>query len=133
MTTLIPVDATEAATKWLRARHSWPVRSLATTGRHLQVYATGGDPRDYVGAVDVHQLTVTAWGESEDDIEEATTAARLALGVIRDAESIGWLGEHPCSSVEVLSLPYRDPDPSTGRARSTFTCRVHLRGVRKDH
>lgn len=128
----IPADAVTAAIGWLQARQTWPAASKATSGRMLQVANTGGNPRDEIGAYNVHQLTITAWGRNHDDDLEPERAAARALAVLRDAESIGNLGPYPCSAIEVLSIPYPDPDPQTGRARYSFTVRLHLRSQRKE-
>ena len=129
---LLPADAVTAAIQWLTARQTWPAAEIATNGRMLQVLNTGGRPRDDVGAYNVHQLTITAWGRGHDDGPETERAAAIALAVLRDAETIGRLQTYPCTAIEVLSIPYRDPDPKTGRARSTFTVRLHLRAQPKE-
>lgn len=130
---LIPADAVTAAIEWLTARQTWPVSSRPSGNqRLLQVANTGGNPRDEVGAYNVHQLTITAWGRGHDDDLEPERAAARALAALRDAETIGQLGPHPCSAIEVLSIPYPDPDPQTGRARYSFTVRLHLRSQRKE-
>ncbi|MDO5676508.1 MAG: hypothetical protein Q4G35_03255 [Propionibacteriaceae bacterium] len=128
---LVPADAATAAIQWLTARQVWPVTGKARTGRHLQVIATGGNPRDDAGAYNVHQLTITAWGKSPDDDLEPERAAARALAVLRDAATIGFLGEYPCTAVEVLSNPYPDPDPISSRARASFSVRLHLRATHR--
>lgn len=129
----VPVDAAAELIAFLGKRLAWPVAGAARPGRMVQVLRTGGNPRDYAGAVDVHQLTITAWGNDESDRDDPRSIAQLALGVIRDAEFLGRLGDAVCLAVEIVSVPYDDPDPTTGRARATFTCRLHLRGQRKEH
>lgn len=132
-TICVPVDAAAELISFLANRLAWPIAGASRPGRMVQVLGTGGNPRDYVGAVDVHQLTITAWGNHESDRDAPRSIATLALGVIRDAESLGRLGDATCLAVEIVSVPYDDPDPTTGRARATFTCRLHLRGQRKDY
>lgn len=129
----VPVDAAAELIAFLSKRMAWPIAGASRPGRMVQVLTTGGNPRDYVGAVDVHQLTITAWGEDGSDRDAPRSMARLALGVIRDAEFLGRLENAVCLAAEIVSTPYDDPDPTTGRARATFTCRLHLRGQRKEY
>lgn len=128
---LIPADAATLAIQHLGETLDVPARSAAVVdaGLFLQVRDTGGTPRDDPGAVNVHQLTITAWGRNPRDDLDALELAGRALAEIRRAELVGWLRGTPCSAVQVLSLPYLDPDPGTRRARYTFTCRLHLRAT----
>lgn len=128
---LLPADAETLLIQYLDDEMDCPVRGIATvmTERFVQVRGTGGQPREYVGAVNVHQLTVTAWGISNDDDYNTFPLAAKALAAIRSIEAEGWLGAVACPSVQVLSMPYQDPDPTTGRARYSFTVRLHLRSA----
>lgn len=92
----------------------------------LEVRGTGGTPL-HPGA-DRHQLTLTAWGESADAGERANAIVRRAVAYLRAAEAEGFMGVTPCGWLQVLSLPYKDPDPTTGRARYSTTVAVSLRG-----
>ncbi|QGZ16904.1 tail terminator [Arthrobacter phage LittleTokyo] len=93
----------------------------------VTVAATGGTGRDI--AVDVLQLTVTAWAEGPGDELRAYQMAAMVVAHLRAAERLGYLGSAPCSRVQVLNLPYKDPDPVTARARYSATCWVSLRGL----
>lgn len=92
----------------------------------LEVRGTGGTPV-HPGA-NRHQLTLTGWGETADAGERANGITRRALAYLRAAENEGFLGATPCAWLQVLSLPYKDPDPTTGRARYSTTVAVSLRG-----
>lgn len=92
----------------------------------LEVRATGGTPL-HPGA-DRHQLTLTAWGETADAGERANAIARRAVAYLRAAEAEGFMGATACGWLQVLALPYKDPDPTTGRARYSTTVAVSLRG-----
>lgn len=93
----------------------------------VTVAGTGGTGRDV--SVDVLQLTVTAWAESPRDELRAYQIAAMVVAHLRAAERLGFLGPVPCSRVQVLNLPYKDPDPVTARARYSATCWVSLRGL----
>lgn len=99
----------------------------APRSRQVQVRKTGGNPRDL--AVGRHQITVTTWGASTTDEAATYQLAATALSWLTLAEREGWLADTPCPSVAVLSEPYPDPDPTTGRARYSFTVVVDLRGT----
>lgn len=92
----------------------------------LEVRGTGGTPV-HPGA-DRHQFTLTAWGETADAGERANAIARRAVAYLRAAEAEGFVGATPCSWLQVLALPYKDPDPTTGRARYSTSVAVSLRG-----
>jgi len=92
----------------------------------VTVRLTGGVPRDV--AVDDLQLTITAWGRDPGDDVRASDIARRSAGLIRAAERLGYMGETVCNSVRPLSLPYKDPDPVTSRARYSATFAVSMRG-----
>ena len=96
-------------------------------GRALQVRQTGGSRRDV--ATFVPQVTITAWGANPRDELGASDLALEAASWMAYAEQAGWMGGAACAAVEVLSLPYQDPDPATGRARYSATYRPHLRGA----
>jgi hypothetical protein len=92
----------------------------------VTVRLTGGVPRDV--AVDNLQLTITAWGKNAGDDVRASDIARRCAGLIRAAERLGYMGQTVCNSVAVLSLPYKDSDPVTSRARYSATFAVSMRG-----
>lgn len=92
----------------------------------VTVRLTGGVPRDV--AVDNLQLTITAWGKDAGDDVRASDIARRCAGLIRAAERLGYMGQTVCNSVAVLSLPYKDSDPVTSRARYSATFAVSMRG-----
>lgn len=124
----MPVDAEALAVRHLATKLA-DVRGFrrgAPKGRQLQVRGTGGTARDL--AVYRHQLTLTAWGRSNDDEEAAQRLAAEALAWLQLAEREGWLAGVPFSNLAVYSLPYADPDPTTGRARYSFTVAADLRG-----
>lgn len=103
-----------------------PGREYVPPGRAVVVRSTGGVPVS--PKVDRWQLTVTAWGESPGDEVEASRLGRRVLVMVRAAERLGRVGATPCSNVSVYSLPYDDPDPTTGRARSSATYAFDLSG-----
>jgi len=92
----------------------------------VTVRLTGGVPRDV--AVDDLQLTITAWGADAADDVRASDIARRCAGLIRAAERLGYMGQTVCNSVRALSLPYKDSDPVTSRARYSATFAVSMRG-----
>jgi hypothetical protein len=92
----------------------------------VTVRLTGGVPRDV--AVDDVQLTITAWGPGPGDEVRASDICRRCAGLIRAAERLGYMGETVCTNVRVLSLPYKDSDPVTSRARYSATFAVSMRG-----
>lgn len=92
----------------------------------VTVRLTGGTPRDVL--VDNIQLTITAWAAGPSDEVRASDICRRSAGLIRAAERLGYMGATVCNSVTVLSLPYKDPDPVTSRARYSATFVVSMRG-----
>ena len=96
-------------------------------GAFLEVRATGGTRRDV--AVFEPQVTLIAWGASPDDDAAAWQLAADVAAHMDAAERAGWIGSVSCTSVLVVSTPYKDPDPVTGRARYTATYRPQLRGT----
>lgn len=90
------------------------------------VRLTGGATRDLL--VDVPQVTLTSWAGSPADELRASAIARRAHAHMKAAERLGFIGSVPCSSVQAFSLPYNDPDPTTGRARYSATYGVSMRG-----
>lgn len=91
----------------------------------IVVRRTGGAPRDLI--VDTAQITLTAWAATPGDEARADAIARRALAVTVAAERGGFMGDVPCTRVQVISDPYDDPDPVTGRARSSATYAIDLR------
>jgi hypothetical protein len=92
----------------------------------VTVRATGGVPRDVLVANLL--LTITAWGAGPDDDMRASDIARRAAGLILYAGRKGWMGETVVNDVTALSLPYKDSDPITSRARYSATFAVSMRG-----
>ncbi|AYN56829.1 tail terminator [Arthrobacter phage Andrew] len=90
------------------------------------VRLTGGTSRDLL--VDVPQLTLTSWAATSADEIRASDIARRAHAHLRAAERLGFMGATPVSEVAAFSLPYNDPDPTTGRARYSATYGVSMRG-----
>ena len=101
-------------------------RNYEPPAEAVTVRLTGGTPRDVL--VDNIQLTITAWAAAPEDEVRASDICRRAAGLIRAAERLGYMGETVCTSVLVLSLPYKDADPVTGRARYSATFVVSMRG-----
>jgi hypothetical protein len=91
----------------------------------VTVRLTGGVPRDLL--VDNVQLTITAWADIGGEVR-ASDICRRSAGLIRAAERLGYMGQTVCNSVQVLSLPYKDSDPITSRARYSATFAVSMRG-----
>lgn len=98
----------------------------------VTVRLTGGTVRDVL--VSNIQLTLTAWAAGPADELRACDIARRCAGLVLAAERLGYMGATVCNSVAALSLPYKDPDPVTGRARYSATFAVSMRGhlVRAD-
>jgi hypothetical protein len=92
----------------------------------VTVRATGGVPRDVL--VSNLQLTITAWGAGPDDDIRASDIARRAAGLILYAGRKGWMGQTVVNDVTALSMPYKDSDPVTSRARYSATFTVAMRG-----
>lgn len=90
------------------------------------VRKTGGSMTTLI--VEHAQLTFTAWASAPMEEIRAGEIARRVLALLRAAEREGYMGPVPCTWVQVISTPYIDPDPTTGRARYSFTCGVSLRG-----
>ena len=95
-------------------------------GEAVTVRLTGGVPRDLLVA-DI-QLTITAWGKDAGDDVRASDIARRCTGLVLAAERLGYMGQTVCNSVRALSLPYKDSDPVTSRARYSATFAVSMRG-----
>ncbi|UXE05363.1 tail terminator [Arthrobacter phage Renna12] len=96
-------------------------------GESIVVRLTGGSSRDLL--VDVPQLTLTSWAATPADEIRASEIARRAHAHMRAAERLGFMGSTPVSEVAAFSLPYNDPDPTTGRARYSATYGVSMRGL----
>jgi len=127
---VIPADAETALIRHLAARMPIDVRGFrlgAPAHRQIQVRKTGGTTVD--PAVDMAQLTVHVWGESTDDEQPTERLASKAVVWLRLADRAGFLDYVPMRNLRVLSTPYANPDPLTGRARYTFTIAVDLRGT----
>lgn len=95
-------------------------------GEAVTVRLTGGTGVHL--AADAQQLTLTAWGDGPDDTIRALNIARRCTALVRLAERLGYVAGVPCSNVQTLSLPYKDTDPVTGRARYSATFAVTMRG-----
>lgn len=95
-------------------------------GEAVTVRLTGGVPRDVLVAN--VQLTITAWGRDPSDEVRASDIARRSAGLILFAGRKGYMGETVTTDVTALSLPYKDPDPVTSRARYSATFAVSMRG-----
>lgn len=92
----------------------------------VTVRLTGGVPRDVLVAN--LQLTITAWAAGPGDEIRASDIARRSAGLILAAARLGYMGETVCNNVLALSLPYKDSDPVTSRARYSATFAVSMRG-----
>lgn len=92
----------------------------------VTVRLTGGVPRDLL--VSNIQLTLTAWAAGAGDEVRACDIARRCAGLILAAERLGYMGATVCNDVRALSLPYKDADPVTSRARYSATFAVSMRG-----
>jgi hypothetical protein len=95
-------------------------------GEAVTVRLTGGTQRDV--RVANLQLTITAWGADTADDVRASDIARRCAGLILAAERLGYMGQTVCTDVRPLSLPYKDPDPVTSRARYSATFAVSMAG-----
>ena len=95
-------------------------------GEAVTVRLTGGTPRDVL--VSNLQLTLTAWGRDPSDEVRASDIARRCAGLVLFAGRKGRMGETVTNDVTALSLPYKDPDPVTNRARYSATFAVSMRG-----
>lgn len=94
--------------------------------RQVVVLATGGaplSPRNFD-----HQVTFTVWGKNSNDEPWAESEAQEIVKWLKSANEDGFIGPVPFLFLNFLSLPYRDPDPSTATARYSFSARLHLRG-----
>jgi hypothetical protein len=92
----------------------------------VTVRLTGGVPRDVL--VSNLQLTITAWGAGPEDDIRASDIARRVTGLILYAGRKGYMGATVVNNVTALSLPYKDSDPVTSRARYSATFAVSMRG-----
>lgn len=92
----------------------------------VTVRLTGGVPRDLL--VSNIQLTLTAWAAGPGDELRACDIARRCAGLVLAAERLGYMGATVCNDVRALSLPYKDADPVTSRARYSATFAVSMRG-----
>lgn len=99
---------------------------LKNTEVFIQIFQTGGTPRDIV--TDKLQLTVTCW---HSNAGEAMTLARKVRAVLEQAEHDGLLNGIPCYRALPIGASYPDPDPVTGQARATTTFEIALRGTYK--
>jgi hypothetical protein len=92
----------------------------------VTVRLTGGTLRDVLVAN--VQLTLTAWAATAQDEIRASDICRRAAGLVLAAERLGYMGQTVVNDVRVLSLPYKDSDPVTSRARYSATFAVSMRG-----
>ncbi|ASR83182.1 head-to-tail-connector protein [Arthrobacter phage Abidatro] len=90
------------------------------------VRGTGGAPRDVL--VTDAQITLTAWAATPGAEVRAGEIARRCAALMVAAERLGFMAGTACTRVQVFSVPYNDPDPTTGRARYSATYGVSLRG-----
>ena len=95
--------------------------------RQVVVLATGGNPLPHPRNYD-HQVTFTVWGKDASDETWAEGEAQEIVKWLKEANEDGSIGPVPFLFLNFLSLPYRDPDPSTATARYSFSARLHLRG-----
>lgn len=122
-------DAETLVVRHLDAMLAFPVvgfRRGAPAGAEAQVRKTGGrqlDPAHWSC-----QVTITCWGRDEFDELGAFDDARRIAHEMQLIELVGAVWSVPCSSVDVVSTPYPDPDPVTGRARYSATYVLNLRG-----
>lgn len=101
-------------------------RAGAPAGRRIIVRKTGGNP--LTPAHWTTRLTITCWGETIDDEVTPFADARDVAAVMARIGLAGWLDSVACNRVDVISSPYPDPDPVTGRARYSATYALVLRG-----
>lgn len=92
----------------------------------VTVALTGGTARDLL--VSNIQLTLTAWAAGPQDEVRASDICRRCAGLVLAAERLGYMGATVVNDVRALSLPYKDPDPVTSRARYSATFAVSMRG-----
>lgn len=96
----------------------------ATLGQnlpHVHVVRTGGYNADRV--IDVNSVDFDVYAETQADAMEAATAL---TGWVRDLEGSTLVA--PCYSAEVLTLPYRNPDPRHPNiGRATFKAQITIR------
>lgn len=92
----------------------------------ITVRLTGGTLRDLLVAR--LQLTLTAWAASPQDELRASDICRRAAGLVLAAERLGYMGQTVVHDVTALSMPYKDADPVTSRARYSATFQVSMRG-----
>lgn len=99
----------------------------APASAQTQVRKTGGrklDPAHWE-----IQITVTSWAASVEGEYLASQDARRSALVLEQAVLAGWLDSVACSRIQVVSSPYPDPDPVTGRARYSATYSFVVRGA----
>ena len=100
--------------------HTIPA-TLGQTFPHVHVVRTGGYNTDRV--IDVNNVDVDVYAGTQADAMEAATAL---TGWIRDLE--GGALVTPCYSAEVLTIPYRNPDPRHPNiGRATFKAQITIR------
>lgn len=133
MQKIVPADCNTLLIHYLADLHS----DLPVTGKYagspdrftIEVMTTGGLPNRDRPAVFSHQQTILVWAPNTTDALHAERLAQEIAGEVALVELVGHLGGTPCTSVDVLSLPYLDPDPDTGRVRYSATYRLDLRAT----
>lgn len=90
------------------------------------VRGTGGTARDVL--VTDCQLTLTCWAAVPMAEMRAWDIAARCAALMVAAERLGFMAGTACTRVLPFSVPYNDPDPTTGRARYSATYGVSLRG-----
>lgn len=90
----------------------------------VRIMRTGGPRADLVQ--DAPQLTVDAYGETEED---ASGLATICRALIQAGALQGYMGATPIGTVREFSGPSNMPDPQTSRIRYTATYVVQMRGT----
>lgn len=101
--------------------HSIPA-SLGETLPHVHVTRTGGYTTDIV--IENNNIDFDVYAEDE---AAAMTAASNLCGFVRDLVGTS-IGDSPCYSVDVITLPYSNPDPRhPSISRATFKTQILTR------
>lgn len=101
--------------------HSIP-DSLGETLPHVHVTRTGGYTTDIV--IENNSIDFDVYAEDE---AAAMTAASNLCGFVRDLVGTS-IGDSPCYSVDVITLPYNNPDPRHPNiSRATFKTQILTR------
>lgn len=101
--------------------HSIPA-SLGETLPHVHVTRTGGYTTDIV--IESNNIDFDVYAEDE---AAAMTAASNLCGFVRELVGTS-IGDSPCYSVDVITLPYGNPDPRHPNiSRATFKTQILTR------